>query len=197
MKILVAEPLAAAGLELLRAQAGWDVVVSNPKEYAEHLHDCDALLVRSAVKVNKDVLSKSPKLKVVGRAGVGVDNVDLEASTTAGVLVMNTPGGNTVSTAEQTIALMMALARHIPAADLHVRQGPDKWERKKFLGAQLAGKTLGSFARSTTSSQWSRRSSTPPKRSVPTRRPPWSADFCSPRVRFRSIPRPCRLSRAT
>ena len=72
MKILVAEPLAAAGLELLRAQAGWDVVVSNPKEYAEHLHDCDALLVRSAVKVNKDVLSKSPKLKVVGRAGVGV-----------------------------------------------------------------------------------------------------------------------------
>src|SRR6188508_992863 len=108
MKILVAEPLAEAGLELLRAQAGWDVVVSNPKEYAAHLGDCDALLVRSAVKVNKDVLSKSPKLKVVGRAGVGVDNVDLEASTAAGVLVMNTPGGNAISVAEHTIGLILS-----------------------------------------------------------------------------------------
>jgi D-3-phosphoglycerate dehydrogenase / 2-oxoglutarate reductase len=141
MKILVAEPLAPAGLELLRAQAGWDVVVSNPKEYAEHLGDCDALLVRSAVKVNKDVLSKAPKLKVVGRAGVGVDNVDLEASTAAGVLVMNTPGGNAISVAEHTIGLMLSLARAIPAASASTKSG--KWEKKKFQGNELRGKTLG------------------------------------------------------
>jgi len=141
MKILVAEPLAEAGLELLRAQAGWDVVVSNPKEYAPHLEDCDALLVRSAVKVNKDVLSKAPKLKVVGRAGVGVDNVDLEAATSAGVLVMNTPGGNAISVAEHTIGLMLSLARSIPAASASTKSG--KWEKKKFQGNELRGKTLG------------------------------------------------------
>lgn len=141
MKILVAEPLAAAGLQLLRAQTGWDVVVSNPKEYAEHLADCDALLVRSAVKVNKDVLSKSPKLKVVGRAGVGVDNVDLEAATSAGVLVMNTPGGNAISVAEHTIGLMLALARSVPSASASTKSG--KWEKKKFQGNEIRGKTLG------------------------------------------------------
>ncbi|MBM3787871.1 MAG: phosphoglycerate dehydrogenase [Acidobacteria bacterium] len=141
MKILVAEPLAAAGIELLRAQAGWDVVVSNPKEYAAHLADCDALLVRSAVKVNKDVLAKAPKLRVVGRAGVGVDNVDLDASTAAGVLVMNTPGGNAISVAEHTIGLMLALARALPAASASTKAG--KWEKKKFQGNELRGKTLG------------------------------------------------------
>src|SRR5579862_7451411 len=132
MKILVAEPLAAAGIELLKAQPGWDVVVSNPKEFAAHLADADALLVRSAVKVNQDVLSKAPKLKVIGRAGVGVDNVDLQAATAAGVLVMNTPGGNAVSVAEHTLALMLAMARRIPEADASTRAG--KWEKKKFLG---------------------------------------------------------------
>lgn len=141
MKILVAEPLAPAGLELLRAQGGWNVVVSSPKEYAEHLSDCDALLVRSAVKVNKDLLSKAPKLKVVGRAGVGVDNVDLDAATAAGVLVMNTPGGNAISVAEHTIGLMLALARSLPAASASTKGG--KWEKKKFQGNELRGKTLG------------------------------------------------------
>ena len=111
MKILVAEPLAAAGIDLLKAQPGWEVIVSNPKEYAQHLPTTEALIVRSAVKVNNDVLSKAPKLKVIGRAGVGVDNVDLPAATAAGVLVMNTPGGNAVSVAEHTIALMLGLAR--------------------------------------------------------------------------------------
>lgn len=141
MKILVAEPLAPAGIEQLRAQEGWDVVVSNPKEYAAHLADCDALLVRSAVKVNKDLLSKAPKLKVVGRAGVGVDNVDLEAATAAGVLVMNTPGGNAISVAEHTIGLMLGLARFLPAASASTKSG--KWEKKKFQGNELRGKTLG------------------------------------------------------
>src|SRR5579862_5538912 len=141
MKILVAEPLAAAGIEMLKAQPGWDVVVADPKTYAKDLHDADALLVRSAVKVNPDVLSKAPKLRVIGRAGVGVDNVDLKAATAAGVLVMNTPGGNAVSVAEHTMGLMLAMARSIPQANASTKGG--KWEKKKFLGTELRGKTLG------------------------------------------------------
>jgi D-3-phosphoglycerate dehydrogenase / 2-oxoglutarate reductase len=141
MKILVAEPLAPAGIDLLKAQQGWEVIVSNPKEYAQHLPTTDALIVRSAVKVNTEVLSKAPKLRVVGRAGVGVDNVDLPAATAAGVLVMNTPGGNAVSVAEHTIALMLGLARALPQASASTKSG--KWEKKKFLGSELRGKTLG------------------------------------------------------
>ncbi|MFZ0591174.1 MAG: phosphoglycerate dehydrogenase [Bryobacteraceae bacterium] len=141
MKILVAEPLAPAGVELLRNQQGWDVVISNPKEYESHLADSEALIVRSAVKVTGDVLKKAPKLRVIGRAGVGVDNVDLEAATAAGVLVMNTPGGNAVSVAEHTLALMLSMARSIPQASVSTKAG--KWEKKKFLGSELRGKTLG------------------------------------------------------
>lgn len=141
MKILVAEPLAPAAVEHLRSQAGWDVVISNPKEYEAHLADSDALIVRSAVKVTKAVLEKAPKLKVIGRAGVGVDNVDLEEATAAGVLVMNTPGGNAISVAEHTLALMLSMARSIPQASASTKSG--KWEKKKFLGNELRGKTLG------------------------------------------------------
>jgi D-3-phosphoglycerate dehydrogenase len=141
MNILIAEPLAAAGVEAFRAQAGWNVIVSNPKEYAGHLADADALLVRSAVQVTRAVLERAPRLRVIGRAGVGVDNVDLDAATAAGVLVMNTPGGNAISVAEHTLALMLAMARHIPQANASTRAG--KWEKKKFLGNELRGKTLG------------------------------------------------------
>lgn len=141
MKILIAEPLAPAAVDLLRAQAGWDVVVADPKTYEPHLADCDALLVRSAVKVTKEVLQRAPKLRIIGRAGVGVDNVDLPAATEAGVLVMNTPGGNAISVAEQTLGMMLAMARFIPQAWLSIRSG--KWEKKKFLGNELRGKTLG------------------------------------------------------
>src|SRR5947207_3079474 len=141
MKILIAEPLAQAGIELLRKQPGWEVLVSNPKEYTQHLGDADALLVRSAVQVTPEILQKAPKLRVVGRAGVGVDNVDLDAATAAGVLVMNTPGGNAISVAEHTFAMMLSMARHIPQADASTRAG--KWEKKKFIGSELRGKTLG------------------------------------------------------
>jgi D-3-phosphoglycerate dehydrogenase len=141
VKVLVAESMAAAGVAQLKAQAGWDVVVSNPKEYAAHLADCEVLFVRSAVKVTKDVLAQAPKLKVIGRAGVGVDNVDLPAATAAGVLVMNTPGGNAVSVAEHTLALMLAMARSIPQASVSTKAG--KWEKKKLMGRELRGKTLG------------------------------------------------------
>jgi len=141
MNILIAEPLAPAGVELFQAQAGWNTIVSNPKEYAQHLAEADALLVRSAVQVGRELLSKAPRLRVVGRAGVGVDNVDLGAATAAGVLVMNTPGGNAISVAEHTLALMLAMARHIPQATASTRAG--KWEKKKFMGNELRGKVLG------------------------------------------------------
>lgn len=141
MKILVAEPLAPAALELLQAQTGWDVVIADPRTYQAHLPDCDALLVRSAVKVTKEVLAAALKLRVIGRAGVGVDNVDLTAATDAGVLVMNTPGGNAISVAEHTLALMLSMARSVPQASSSTKSG--KWEKKKFLGNELRGKTLG------------------------------------------------------
>ncbi len=141
MKILVAEPLAPAAIELLRAQRDWEVIVADPKTYQAHLGDCDALLVRSAVKVTKEVLAAAPKLRIIGRAGVGVDNVDLPAATDAGVLVMNTPGGNAVSVAEHTLALMLSMARSVPQASSSTKAG--KWEKKKFLGNELRGKTLG------------------------------------------------------
>jgi D-3-phosphoglycerate dehydrogenase / 2-oxoglutarate reductase len=141
MNILIAEPLAPAGIELFQSQPGWHTFVSNPKEYAKRLAEADALIVRSAVEVNASVLAQAPKLRVIGRAGVGVDNVDLEAATRAGVLVMNTPGGNAVSVAEHTLGFMLAMARHIPQADASTRAG--KWEKKKFMGTELRGKTLG------------------------------------------------------
>src|ERR1051325_4872577 len=141
MNILIAEPMAAAGIELFKSQSGWNVIVSNPKEYAKHLADVDALVVRSAVQVTSAVLEQAPRLRVIGRAGVGVDNVDLRAATAAGVLVMNTPGGNAVSVAEHTLALMLSMARAIPQASTSTKTG--KWEKKKFLGSELRGKTLG------------------------------------------------------
>src|ERR1035437_1072423 len=141
MNILIAEPLAPAGVESLKSQPGWNIIVSNPKEYAQHLAEADALLVRSAVQVTPAVLEKAPRLRAIGRAGVGVDNVDLDAATAAGVLVMNTPGGNAVSVAEHTMALMLAMARHISQADASTRAG--KWEKKKLMGHELRGKTLG------------------------------------------------------
>src|SRR5215472_2939658 len=141
MNILIAEPMAAAGIELFKSQPGWNIIISNPKEYAKYLADADALVVRSAVQVTPAVLAQSPRLRVIGRAGVGVDNVDLPAATAAGVLVMNTPGGNGVSVAEHTLAPTLSMARAIPQASASTKSG--KWEKKKFLGNELRGKTLG------------------------------------------------------
>ncbi len=141
MNVVIAEPMAQAGIELLQAQVGWNVIVSNPKEYAKYLADADALVVRSAVQVTPAVLEQAPKLRVIGRAGVGVDNVDLPAATAAGVLVMNTPGGNAVSVAEHVMGFMLSMARSIPQASASTKAG--KWEKKKFLGNELRGKTLG------------------------------------------------------
>jgi D-3-phosphoglycerate dehydrogenase / 2-oxoglutarate reductase len=142
MKILVAEPLAKQGLEILRAHHDVDEKIGlTPEQLAEIIGDYDALLVRSQVKVTADILAHAARLIVIGRAGVGVDNVDLEAATKAGIVVVNAPTGNTVSAAEQTITLMLALAHKTAAADASMRRG--EWKRSSFTGVELRGRTLG------------------------------------------------------
>src|ERR1700760_3649505 len=143
MKIVVAEKVAPAAIQLLKDEAGWNVVTPDQLNgnLAAALPDADALIVRSAVDVNADVLSHAGKLRVIGRAGVGVDNIDLEAATKAGIAVMNTPGANAVAVAEHTIALMLAMARHLCRADSTTRAG--KWEKKSLQGTELRGKALG------------------------------------------------------
>ncbi|MBO9309775.1 MAG: phosphoglycerate dehydrogenase [Chloroflexi bacterium] len=142
--ILVPDNLDKAGLRLLEAAEGVTVQAAakmSREEVLAAIPNADALIIRSATKVDRAVLEAAPKLKLIGRAGVGVDNVDLAAATERGVIVMNAPDGNTVATAELTLGLMLALARHIPAADGSLRAG--QWERRAYLGVELRGKTLG------------------------------------------------------
>ncbi len=145
MKIVVCDPVSPKGIALLQQRPEFEVVVL-PKRLTEAellpvVADAVALVVRSETKVTRKVIEAAPKLRVVGRAGVGVDNVDVEAATQRGVVVMNTPGGNTVSTAELSFAMMLTLARKVPQA--HASMAAGKWDRKQFQGAELAGKTLG------------------------------------------------------
>ncbi|MCI0459777.1 MAG: phosphoglycerate dehydrogenase [Gemmataceae bacterium] len=144
-RVLISDKLGAPGLELLK-QAGLELD-NRPglkgAELQQALRAADGIIVRSETRVTADLLADPGKLRAIVRAGVGVDTIDVAAATRKGIVVMNTPGGNTVSTAEHTVAMLMALARLIPAADVHVHQGPAKWDRGKFLGQQLAGKTLG------------------------------------------------------
>jgi D-3-phosphoglycerate dehydrogenase len=142
--ILVPDNLDKAGLRLLEAAEGITVQAAakmSRDEVLAAIPSADALIIRSATKVDRAVLDAAPKLKLIGRAGVGVDNVDLTAATERGIIVMNAPDGNTVATAELTLGLMLALARHIPAADGSLKAG--QWERKAYLGIELRGKTLG------------------------------------------------------
>ena len=144
IKILIADPLAEEGMKKITESPGVsaDVKVGlKEDELAELVGQYDGMIIRSGVKITAKVLANPGKLRVIARAGVGVDNVDLAAATNAGILVMNTPDANTISTAEQTMALMLALTRKVPAADAHVRSG--EWKRGQFTGQQLAGKTLG------------------------------------------------------
>ena len=144
-RVLISDKLESAGLDLLR-QAGFELDERDGLKGAdlqEALRLADGVIVRSGTTITAELLEDPGKLRAIARAGVGVDNIDVAAATRKGVVVMNTPGGNTLSTAEQTITLLMALARHIPAADAHVRSAPAKWQRTKFVGCQLAGKTLG------------------------------------------------------
>jgi D-3-phosphoglycerate dehydrogenase len=141
-KVLVAEPLAQAGIDLLAAKHEVDArSATTPEELLAAVADADALIVRSATKVTADVLAAGKNLKVVGRAGIGLDNVDVPAATRAGVMVVNAPQSNVISAAEHTVALILAQARNIPRADEALRAG--RWERNRFTGAELYGKTLG------------------------------------------------------
>ncbi|HEX5269714.1 MAG TPA: phosphoglycerate dehydrogenase [Gemmataceae bacterium] len=142
-RVLINDNLEAPGLDLLR-QAGIDIDERRGLKgdaLKAALRECDGLIVRSGTQLTAEYLDEPGKLRAVVRAGVGVDNIDVAAATRKGIVVMNTPGGNTVSTAEQTLALLMAVARLLPAADASLHAG--KWERGKFVGTQLAGKTLG------------------------------------------------------
>ncbi len=142
-RVLIGDKLETGGLDLLR-QAGIELDERpglKGADLQEAIRAADGVIVRSGTRITAELLENPGKLRAVVRAGVGVDNIDVAAATRRGIVVMNTPGGNTVSTAEHTITMMMALARHIPAADASMHQG--KWERGKFVGTQLAGKTLG------------------------------------------------------
>ncbi len=142
MKIVIAEPIHPAGIEVLKSQPGWEVVVSNPQEYERHLADADALLASPQAQLTAAQIERAKKLKLIAFPGVGVfEYVDLDAATAAGVLVMNSPGESAVAVAEHTLGLMLAMARSIPQAIAATRRG--KWEGKGFLGTELRGKTLG------------------------------------------------------
>lgn len=143
-KVLVSDALAQEGVDVLQSHSGFQVDVKtgmSPDELKQVIGEYDGLVIRSATQVTADVIECAKKLKVVGRAGVGVDNVDLTAATKHGIIVMNTPGGNTTSTAELTWAMLSSLARNIPAADHSMKQG--KWDKKKYTGSELFRKTLG------------------------------------------------------
>jgi D-3-phosphoglycerate dehydrogenase len=144
MKIVIADDLPASAVALLADVEGWHLDAKPGRPLPELLAavaDADALIVRSATRVTAEVIAAAPKLRVVARAGTGVDNVDLDAASARGIVVMNAPGANSISVAELALAQMLALARHLPAADAAMKQ--HKWEKKKFAGVELRGKTLG------------------------------------------------------
>ena len=143
-RVLLSDSLAPQGIEVLKgySQLKFDVKTGlKPAELIETIAPYDALIIRSGTRVTREVIDAATALKVIGRAGVGVDNVDLDAATRRGIVVMNSPTGNSVTTAEHAISMMMALARHIPAANAALHAG--RWERGKFTGAEICNKTLG------------------------------------------------------
>ncbi len=142
--ILISDPLSEDGIFPLRQSEGFNIVIdttNTPEELAEKIKDYDALLVRSQTQVTREIIEKATNLKIIGRAGVGVDNIDLDAATEKGIIVVNAPDGNTNSAAEHTIAMLMSLARKIPQAFNSLKNG--QWDRKSFIGVELKNKTLG------------------------------------------------------
>ena len=143
MLIVVADDLPKTALELLRAE-GWEVDARSgrtPEQLAGDMANADALVVRSATKVTPQIIGAAPKLRAIARAGTGVDNVNVEAASTRGIVVMNAPGANSISVAELAMAQLLSLARKLPAADASMKQG--KWDKKSFLGEEVRGKVLG------------------------------------------------------
>ena len=142
MKVLVAEPLGKDGLERLQAEHEVDVRTGlSPEELQAAVADYDALVVRSQVQADAPVIAAGKRLKVIGRAGVGIDNIDVDAATRAGITVVNAPNGNTIAAAELTLALLLAIARHLPEADASTHRG--EWIRSKLGGLELRGRTIG------------------------------------------------------
>ena len=144
MKVLVCDPVSPKGIALLKQCKDFEVVVLDKRLKEEELipivKDVAAMVVRSETKVTRKVMEAAPQLRVVGRAGVGVDNIDVEVATGRGIVVMNTPSGNTISTAELTFSMLMASARKIPQAHMSMKEG--KWDRKAYSGIELYNKTL-------------------------------------------------------
>jgi D-3-phosphoglycerate dehydrogenase len=143
-KILVSDALSEEGLGVLKSSKDFVVDVKTglkTDELKGIIGEYDALVVRSATKVTAEIIEAGKKLKIIGRAGVGLDNVDLAAATAKGIIVMNTPGGNTISTAEHTMSLIMSLSRNIPLADASMKKR--EWKRKDFMGVELYNKTIG------------------------------------------------------
>ena len=140
MKIIVADKISDRGIALLR-ETGWEVLTPAAADVPKEIANADGLVVRSATKVTPALLEQAKQLRVIGRAGVGVDNVNMDAATHRGILVMNTPGGNSISVAEHTLALMLGLARSVPQASASTHSG--KWEKSGFSGTEMRGKTLG------------------------------------------------------
>src|ERR1700757_3096082 len=153
MKVIVADKISDRGIELLK-ETGWNIVLTTKDNLNAELADADALIVRSATKVTPALLDHAPRLRVVGRAGVGVDNIDLDEATKRGILVMSTPGGSSVSVAEHTFALLLSLVRQVPKFDAAMREG--RWE-KSSSGAEVRGKTLGLFGLGRIGSEVARR----------------------------------------
>ncbi|MCA9012798.1 MAG: phosphoglycerate dehydrogenase [Planctomycetaceae bacterium] len=142
-RVLITDSLSKAGLKILEQTEGIEVVIKSgltPAQVREELKSVDGIIIRSGTTLTAEILDGQERLKCIARAGVGVDNINLEAATRAGILVMNTPTGNTISTAEHTFAMMLALSRNIGPAHASMKSG--KWDRKSFQGTQLAGKTL-------------------------------------------------------
>jgi D-3-phosphoglycerate dehydrogenase len=142
-RVLISDDLSPAAVQIFRDRGvAVDVKPGLAKDELEKIiGDYDGLAIRSATKVTEKLIAKADKLKVVGRAGIGVDNVDIKAATAKGIIVMNTPFGNSITTAEHAITLMLALARQIPLADRSTQAG--KWEKSKFMGVEITAKTLG------------------------------------------------------
>src|SRR5438093_6927599 len=148
MNVLICDPVSPKGIALLQQRSEFKVTVLDKRlseaELLPLVRDAAAMVVRSETKVTRNVIEAALRLRVVGRAGVGVDNVDVETATQHGIVVMNTPGGNTISTAELSFAMLLGLARKVPQA--HASMTAGKWDRKQFMGAELAGKPLGGLA---------------------------------------------------
>jgi D-3-phosphoglycerate dehydrogenase len=144
IKILVSDPLAEEGIDVLKKEKGFKVDVKPklpPEELKKIISDYNAIIVRSQTRITKDLMKHAKKLKYIGRAGVGLDNVDVNEASKRGIIVMNAPGGNAISTAEHTFSLILALSRNIPQANVSLKKG--EWQRKKFMGVEVYGKTLG------------------------------------------------------